>query len=59
MISDAAGREAAIVAQLTLDLAVTAQFGPGGIEPAKARELLRLRIARRRAEQQMTSVAIH
>jgi hypothetical protein len=61
IIGDAAGQEAAIVAQFALDLAVTAQFHADGatIEPAKARELLRLRIARHRATQQMSSVAIH
>jgi len=61
IIGDAAGQEAAIVAQFALDLAVTAQLRAGGatIEPAKARELLRLRIVRHRAAQQMFSVAVH
>jgi hypothetical protein len=39
------GQEAAIVAQFALDLAVTAQFRIHEIEHAKARQLLRLRIA--------------
>jgi hypothetical protein len=59
MIGDAAGQEAAIVAQFALDLAVTAQFCPDGIEPARAQQLLRLRIARHRAAQQMSSIAVH
>jgi len=61
IVGDAAGQEAAIVAQFALDLAVTAQFRTDGatIEPAKARQLLRLRIARHRAAQQMSSVAVH
>ena len=58
-IGDGAGQEAAIVAQFALDLAVTAQFCPDGIEPTRARQLLRLRIARHRAAQQMSSVTIH
>ena len=59
IVGDAAGQEAAIVAQFALDLAITAQFSADGIEPARARELLRLRIARHRAAQQMSSVAVH
>jgi hypothetical protein len=58
-VGNAAGPEAAIVAQFALDLAVTAQFCPDGIEPARARQLLHLRIARHRAAQQMSSVAVH
>jgi hypothetical protein len=59
MIGDATGPEAAIVAQFALDLAITARFRPGGIEPARAQQLLRLRIARHRAAQQMSSTAVH
>jgi len=59
IIGDGVGQEAAIVAQFALDLAVTAQFRMHEIEPAKARQLLRLRIARHRAAQQMSSVAVH
>jgi len=61
IVGDAAGQEAAIVAQFALDLAVTAQFRAAGatIEPARAQQLLRLRIARHRAAQQMSSVAVH
>jgi hypothetical protein len=59
MIGDAAGQEAAIVAQFALDLAVTARFCPDGIQPARAQQLLRLRLARHRAAQQMSSVAVH
>ena len=61
IVGDSAGQEAAIVAQFALDLAVTAQFRADGatIEPAKAQQLLRLRIARHRAAQQMSSVAVH
>jgi hypothetical protein len=58
-VGNAAGEEAAIVAQFALDLAVTAQFCPDGIEPARARQLLRLRIARHRAAQQMSNVTVH
>jgi hypothetical protein len=58
-IGDAAGAEAAIVAQFALDLAVTAKFVAHRIEPAMARRLLRLRIARHRAAKQTPSVAIH
>jgi hypothetical protein len=57
IVGNAAGPEPAIVAQFALDL--TAQFCPDGIEPARARQLLHLRIARHRAAQQMSSVAIH
>jgi hypothetical protein len=59
IIGDGVGQEAAIVAQFALDLAVTAQFRIHEIEHAKARQLLRLRIARHRAAQHMSSVAIH
>jgi len=59
VIGDAAEQEAAIVEQLALDLAATAQFCPNAIEPAGARQLLRLRIARHRAEQQISSIAVH
>jgi hypothetical protein len=61
IVGDAAGQEAAIVAQFALDLEVTAQFRADGarIEPAKAQQLLRLRIARHWAAQQMSSVAVH
>jgi hypothetical protein len=59
IIGNAAGPEAGIVAQFALDLAVTAQFCPDGIEPTRARQLLRLRIARHRAAQQMSSIAVH
>jgi hypothetical protein len=61
IVGNSAGPEAAIVAQFALDLAITAQFLADGaaIEPATAHELLRLRIARHRAAQQMSSVAIH
>ncbi len=59
IVGEGAGPEAAIVAQFALDLAVTAQFCPDGIEPARARQLLRLRIARHRAARQMSSVAVH
>jgi len=61
IVGDSAGQEAAIVAQFALDLAVTAQFRADGatIEPAKAQQLLRLRIARHRAAHQITSVAVH
>jgi hypothetical protein len=45
---DDAGREAAIVAQLALDLDVTAKFA----EPAKARQFLRLRVLRYRGAQE-------
>jgi hypothetical protein len=54
-----AGEEAAIVAQFALDLAITAQFSANGIAPARARQLLHLRIARHRAAQLMSSVAVH
>ena len=59
IVGNAAGPEAGIVAQFALDLAVTAQFCPDGIEPARARQLLHLRIARHQAAQQRSSVAIH
>jgi hypothetical protein len=59
VVGNTAGPEAAIVAQFALDLSVTAQFCPDGIEPARARQLLHLRIARHRAAQQRSSVAIH
>jgi hypothetical protein len=59
IIGDGAGQEAAIVAQFALDLAVTAKFAVDPIEPATAHELLRLRIARHRAAQQMSNVAVH
>ena len=59
VVGNAAGPEPVIVAQFALDLAVTAQFCPDGIEPTRARQLLRLRIARHRAAQQRSSVAIH
>ena len=59
IVGDAAGQEAAIVAQFALDLAVTAKFAEEPIEPAKARQLLYRRIARHRAAQQMSSVAVH
>jgi hypothetical protein len=59
IVSDSAGQEAAIVAQFVLDLAVTAQFCADRIEPARAQRLLRLRIARHRAVQQVSSVAVH
>jgi hypothetical protein len=59
IIGDGVGQEGAIVAQFALDLAVTAQFRMHEIEPVKARHLLRLRIARHRAAQQMSSVAVH
>lgn len=58
-IGDAAGEEAAIVAQFALDLAVTAKFSANDIDPARARQLLRLRIARHRAARQISSVAVH
>lgn len=59
IVGDAAVPEAAIVAQFALDLAVTAQFHNGGIEPARARQLLRQRLARHRAAQHMSSIAVH
>ncbi len=59
IIGDSAGQEAAIVAQFALDLAITAQFCPDGIDPSRERQLLLLRIARHRAAQQMPSVAVH
>ena len=59
IIGDSAGQEAAIIAQFALDLAITAQFCPNGIDPARERQLLRLRVARHRAAQQMSSVAVH
>ncbi len=59
LIGDSAGQEAAIAAQLALDLAVTAQFRADRITPARARQLLHRRIARHRAAQQMSSVAVH
>jgi len=61
IIGDVAGQEAAIVARFALDLAVIAQFRADGatIEPAKARQLLRLRVARHRAAHQASSVAVH
>ena len=60
-IGDSGGQQAAIVAQFALDLAVTAQFQSDEIamEPAEARRLLRLRIARHRAAQLVSSVTIH
>ena len=57
-IGDAAGEEAAIVAQFALDLAVTAKFAAHHIEPANARQLLRLRMARHRARQHLSGVAV-
>jgi len=61
IIGDSSGQEAAIVAQSALDLAVTAQFRSDGgtIEPAEARRLLRLRVARHRVAQQTSSATIH
>jgi hypothetical protein len=61
IVGDNAGHEPVIVAQFPLDLAVIAQFRKDGaaVEPAKARQLLRLRIARHRAAQPMSSVAVH
>jgi len=59
IIGDSAGQEAAIVAQFALDLAITGQFCPDGIDPSRQRQLLRLRIARHRTAQQMSSVAVH
>ncbi len=53
------GQEAVIVAQFVVDLAATSRFRPDGIEPAKARQLLSLRIARHRVARQMLSVAVH
>lgn len=60
-IGDSGGQEAAIVAQFVLDLAVTAQFQSDGLvmEPAEARRLLRLRVARHRAAQLVSSATIH
>src|SRR5258708_1258716 len=48
IIGDSAGQEAAIVAQFALDLAITAQFCPDGIDPSSERQLLRLLIPRQR-----------
>jgi hypothetical protein len=59
IIGDSAGQELAIVAQFALDLAITAQFCPDGIDPSRERQLLRVRIARHRAAQRMPSVAVH
>jgi hypothetical protein len=59
IIGDAVGEEPTIVAQFALDLAVTAQFCPDRIEPARAQQLPRMRIARHRAAQQMSSIAVY
>jgi hypothetical protein len=55
VIGDDAGDEAAIVAQFALDVAVTAKFRANAIEPARARQLLRLRIAHHRAAQRIST----
>ena len=61
IIGEAGGAEAAIVAQFALDLAVAAHFTRKGrpIEPAMARHLLRLRLARHRAKYIHSSGVIH
>lgn len=56
-MEDVGCTEAAISAQLALDLAATARFGT--IEPAEARKLLQARIARHRATLHAVSTAIH
>jgi hypothetical protein len=61
IVGGAGGEEAAIVAQLALDLAVTARFSATGEAMAidEARRLLRLRIARHRAASYLVSRRIH
>ncbi len=61
LLGDAGGAEAAIIAQLALDLAVSTRFNdddkPMTIDDA--RKLLRLRIARHRAASYRTSRTVH
>jgi hypothetical protein len=59
VVGDSAGQEVAIGTQFALGLAVIAAFRTDEIEPARTRELLRLRIAHHRAAQQMSSITVH
>jgi hypothetical protein len=60
IIGDTGGAEAAIVAQLALDLAVTARFHrTSPMKPEQVQRLLRERITRHRAAQCTISNTIH
>lgn len=61
LIGDAGGTEAAIVAQLALDLAMSARFANEGqaLTAEGVRRLLLLRIARHRAASSRPSTTIH
>jgi hypothetical protein len=61
VVGEAGGREAAIVAQFVVDLAVTARFNAAGeiIAPREARRLLRLRLTRHRALTYPPTDSIH
>lgn len=59
LIGDMGGREAAIVAQLALDLALSARFASEPLTPAVAQNLLQQRIARHRATLCPIGTSIH
>lgn len=61
IIGDAAGAEAAIVAQFALDLAVTTRFQRADkpMTPERAHRLLHLRIARHRAARHARRGTVH
>jgi hypothetical protein len=61
VVEQAAGAEAAIVAQFAVDLAVTAQFSATGevLPPREAYRLFRLRLARHRSLTYKTIDSIH
>ena len=61
LLGNAGGAEAAIVAQLVLDLAVSARFNNDGEPLGKndVRKLLQLRISRHRAAKYQPSGTIH
>ena len=60
-VGDAGGAEAAIIAQLVLDLAVSARFNSDGEPPRRndVRKLLQLRLARYHAAKYPPSDTIH
>jgi hypothetical protein len=61
IVGQAAGPEAAIVAQFVADLAITAQFNASAraISPEEAHRLLRLRIARHASSMHCANNTVH